>query len=302
MVVRRKRKAIDVAAEVAPADPEAPGKGPAESSAAEGAAALGGASKGPEGEGRPAKKKRRVAPAGTSAPAAATAVEVEAEVAVPPAAAETEEVDRRGIVHLASVPAFMSADKVRHLMEEFGEIGRVYLAPEDKAESSRRKRAGGNRKMRFTEGWVEFMDRRLAKRVAGTLNATAIGGKKRHNFYRDDMWNLKYLPRFKWHMLKEGTIYNRHVRKARLEQKLGQARRENDLFLERVHQAKTRKAIEEKRAAKGSGGGGGGAAAQGGGEGARIPRFPQTSHREMSRAAPKVSGDSADRILSSLFS
>merc|ERR1712194_962675 len=82
------------------------------------------------------------------------------------------------------------------------------------------------------------------------MGSTAVGGKKRHNFYRDDMWNMRYLPRFKWHQLKEQEIYNRQVRKARLEQKVSQARRENEFYLERVHQAKVQGKIAEKRASK----------------------------------------------------
>mmetsp|Transcript_29548 Transcript_29548/g.78995 ORF Transcript_29548/g.78995 Transcript_29548/m.78995 type:complete len:338 (+) Transcript_29548:66-1079(+) len=193
------------------------------------------------------------------APALAPAVPAAAAEAAPAAAAAPEEgaapeEDRRGVVHLASLPAHMRADKVRHLMEQFGEIGRVYLAPEDKADHQRRRRSGGNRKAKFSEGWVEFAERRLAKRVALTLNGTTIGGRKRHNYYRDDMWNIRYLPRFKWHQLKEGSIYNRQVRKARLQQRISQARRENDFYLERVEQAKLRQRVEERQARKAAAG------------------------------------------------
>lgn len=37
---------------------------------------------------------------------------------------------RKGVIHLASVPLVMGFQKLRHLMEQFGEVGRVYLAPE----------------------------------------------------------------------------------------------------------------------------------------------------------------------------
>ncbi|CAE7217555.1 SRPK1 [Symbiodinium necroappetens] len=161
------------------------------------------------------------------------------------------QVDRKGVVHLASIPLCMGIQKLRHMMEQFGDIGRVYLAPEEKFRQQSRKRAGGSRKLRYTEGWVEFMDRRVARRVAESLNATTIGGKKRHNFFRDDMWNLRYLPGFKWHMLKEGTIYNQQVRKARLQQRMSQAQRENSHYLESVEKARTREKVAARRAAKG---------------------------------------------------
>lgn len=64
-------------------------------------------------------------------------------------------------------------------------------APQDASIRKRRIKFGGNRKMKYSEGWVEFLDRRLAKRVAYTLNGTSVGGRKRHNYYRDDMWCMK---------------------------------------------------------------------------------------------------------------
>ncbi len=46
-------------------------------------------------------------------------------------------------------------------------------------------------------GWIEFADKKVAKRVAESLNNTPIGGKK-GDFYHDDIWNLKYLKGFKY--------------------------------------------------------------------------------------------------------
>lgn len=49
---------------------------------------------------------------------------------------------------------------------------------------------------------MEFERKKVAKAVAESLNATIIGGKKR-SFYHDDIWNIKYLPHFKWSHLTE---------------------------------------------------------------------------------------------------
>jgi ESF2/ABP1 family protein len=48
----------------------------------------------------------------------------------------------------------------------------------------------------FTEGWVEFEDKAVAKSVAAMLNNQPIGGKHR-SAYHFDLWCLKYLPKFK---------------------------------------------------------------------------------------------------------
>ena len=66
----------------------------------------------------------------------------------------------------------------------------------------RRIKFKGNKKKNFTEGWVEFHDKRVAKTVALMLNNTPIGGKKR-SYYHDDLWNIKYLSKFRWTHLTE---------------------------------------------------------------------------------------------------
>jgi ESF2/ABP1 family protein len=58
------------------------------------------------------------------------------------------------------------------------------------------------KRRKFVEGWVEFKDKKIAKRLALTLNNQKIGGKRR-SFYHDDLWNIKYLPKFKWNYLTE---------------------------------------------------------------------------------------------------
>lgn len=47
---------------------------------------------------------------------------------------------------------------------------------------------------RFTEGWIEFESKKVAKYVAKMLNNTQISTRKKSKFY-DVMWNIKYLPR-----------------------------------------------------------------------------------------------------------
>ena len=66
----------------------------------------------------------------------------------------------------------------------------------DASVRKRRKAKGGNGSKQFVEGWVEFGCKRVAKKVAASLNNSRMGGKKR-DYYHDDMWNLKYLKGFK---------------------------------------------------------------------------------------------------------
>lgn len=112
-------------------------------------------------------------------------------------------VAKTGVLYLSRIPPRLTPQKIRHLLAPFGSpVLRIFLAPESTEEYTRRTKAGGSKKKRFTEGWIEFADKKIAKRVAETLNAERMGSKK-GDFLYDDLWCLKYLPKFKWHHLTE---------------------------------------------------------------------------------------------------
>lgn len=51
-----------------------------------------------------------------------------------------------------------------------------------------------DRGKKFTEGWIEFLDKKHAKQVALMLNGQAMGGRSKSQF-KYDLWNIKYLPK-----------------------------------------------------------------------------------------------------------
>lgn len=105
-------------------------------------------------------------------------------------------------IYISRVPPFMKPEKLKHLLGQYGDINRIYLVPEDKTHHKKRVANGGNRKQSYTEGWIEFLDKKVAKQIAKMLNTKQIGGRKR-DYYHDDIWNLKYLKGFKWDHLTE---------------------------------------------------------------------------------------------------
>ncbi|KAF9402885.1 RNA-binding ATPase activator esf2 [Podila epigama] len=157
--------------------------------------------------------------------------------------------EKTGIVYLSKIPPFMKPVKLRQLLSPYGEVGKIYLAPEDPKIAARRKKYGGNKKQNFTEGWVEFKDKTIAKQVAKSLNTTTIGGKKKGH-YHDDIWNIKYLPKFKWHHLTERIAYENASRAQRMQAEINQAKRENKFILGNIEKSKMIKSMEEKKEAK----------------------------------------------------
>ncbi len=153
--------------------------------------------------------------------------------------------NKKGVIYMASVPPFMKVDKVRSLLSTHGEVLRIFLRPEDQSEARRRKKAGGNKKTKFRDGWIEFADKKIARSTAEALNCQPIGGKKRH--WKHDIWNLKYLPKFKWMHLMEFQHYQSQVRKTRLRTQVEQVKKENQYYKEQVDRKKGIDAVKAKK-------------------------------------------------------
>ncbi|KAI9836635.1 MAG: hypothetical protein M1819_001269 [Sarea resinae] len=164
-------------------------------------------------------------------------------------AASQRAAKKTGVIYLSRIPPFMKPHTLKHLLSPFGDIGRIFLTPEDPAAHTRRVKSGGNKKRSFTDGWVEFIDKKHAKIVAETLNATIIGGKK-GGWYHDDVWNIKYLKGFKWHHLTEQISNENAERAARMRADIAQVSRENKLFVRNVERAKMLEGMEAKKKKK----------------------------------------------------
>jgi len=164
-------------------------------------------------------------------------------------AEEVEKVAKPGIVYLSRIPPSMNPLKVKNLLSQFGEISRTFLQPEEEFVRKRRKKHGGNTKKQFTEGWLEFKDKKIAKTVARSLNNTKIGGKKRY-YYHDDIWNIKYLPKFQWTHIKEKLAYEKAARGQRMRTEISQAKKEASFYLENVGKGKAMTAMQERREKK----------------------------------------------------
>lgn len=158
---------------------------------------------------------------------------------------EAEKADKRGVCYLSHIPPKMDPLKLRQLLSQYGEIQRIYLTPENPDARLHRKRAGGYRGQKFSEGWVEFTKKRIAKKVAETINGEQIGGRKRSIFYYD-RWNIKYLSKFKWDDLTEEIAYKSATREQKLALDMSAAKRERDFYLSKVDQSHALMHIDER--------------------------------------------------------
>ncbi|TKX21958.1 pre-rRNA-processing protein ESF2 [Elsinoe australis] len=153
---------------------------------------------------------------------------------------------KTGVIYISRIPPFMKPQTVRSYLSPYGEIGKLFLTPEDHATYMRRKKSGGNKKHSYVDGWVEFLSKKDAKMVASVLNGNNIGGKK-GNYYHDDIWNIKYLNGFKWDDLTEQIQRENKEREARLRTEISKAKRENEAFVRDVEKGKMFEGIKAKR-------------------------------------------------------
>nr|GAT46126.1 U3 snoRNP-associated protein Esf2 [Mycena chlorophos] len=157
---------------------------------------------------------------------------------------------KSGVIYISRIPPGMRPPKVRHLMSMHGEVGRVYLQQEDAKRAYLRRKYTSTKKAHFTEGWVEFKDKKVARTVAEMLNAQPIGGKKGTR-WRDDVWTMKYLPKFKWSMLTEQIAHEAAIHAAKLRMELSQSRSEQREYMHNVELARVLEKRAEKKLEKG---------------------------------------------------
>ncbi|KHN98096.1 Pre-rRNA-processing protein ESF2 [Metarhizium album ARSEF 1941] len=159
--------------------------------------------------------------------------------------ASEEAIRKSGVVYMSRIPPGMKPSALRALLSPYGKLNRIFLAPEDPTVRARRKRAGGNKRALFTEGWLEFVKKKEAKAACELLNGHNIGGKK-GSFFRDDIWNLVYLKGFKWHNLTEQITTENAERTSRMRAEISKSTKENKEFVRNVERAKMLDGMQAK--------------------------------------------------------
>ncbi|XP_024915470.1 activator of basal transcription 1 [Cynoglossus semilaevis] len=150
-----------------------------------------------------------------------------------------------GIIYLGHIPPRFRPKHLRNVLSAYGEIGRIFLQPEDH-QVRKKKKKSGLRRCDFTEGWVEFRDKRVAKRVVASLHNTPMATRKRQRFC-SDLWCMKYLHRFQWTHLSERLAYEQTVLQQRLRTEVSQAKRETNFYLNNVEKRAHLDQVKKKK-------------------------------------------------------
>lgn len=165
----------------------------------------------------------------------------------------TKKALKPGILYISRVPPYMRPSTLRTLLTPYAPkhgLNRLFLTPEPSTSHSLRVRHHGNKKRSYIDGWIEFRSKREAKRACELLNCQIIGGKK-GGYYRDDVWNLRYLRGFAWERDLVGAVAGEmRERGARVEEGMRRQRGEDRRFVESVEDERQRRGMERKRQGK----------------------------------------------------
>ena len=149
--------------------------------------------------------------------------------------------DNSGMVYLSRVPPFMKVEKVKHIFSRFGDVNRIYLEPFDNVITKKRK-------ITFKEGWLEFKYAQDAKDCALALNNNTVGGS---GFHCDDIWNVKFLNKFKWHHLQTQLARTRAVKQSKLRLLKAKVAKEHSFYSQQIKSSQKIHAIAERLEDKG---------------------------------------------------
>ncbi|GJN33338.1 hypothetical protein PR202_gb21929 [Eleusine coracana subsp. coracana] len=122
---------------------------------------------------------------------------------------------KRGVCYLSRVPPHMNPSHIRQMLSKYGEVLRIYLVPEGQGH---RKHASVKAKA-YSEGWIEFAKKSVAKRVANMLNGEQIAEKT-------------------------------HIREQKLTLEIAAAKKQRDHYLSNVEKSRALKHIQERRKKK----------------------------------------------------
>ena len=150
-----------------------------------------------------------------------------------------EKIRRSGVLYMSHVPVGMKIIDIRKLLDDYG-IQRCYFIPYKK----KLQNVDGKRVQAYKEGWIEFEDKIYAKLAEYQLNGKPIGGNKKC-IYRDELWNLKYLHKFKWNDLVESMTLEKKIQEKELKIEIAQSKRENDFIIKNYE--KSKKYLNKKR-------------------------------------------------------
>jgi len=147
--------------------------------------------------------------------------------------------NKKGVIYISSIPFGCTHQSLFKIFEEFGKVTNVYLEAQLDKKTGQKKMLHDHHAI-YSEAWIEFKERKVAKQVVSLLNETELPKKysRKGSAARGHIWKMKYLKGFGWHHLKEYTDTVKTLQQKKYEIKIADAQRQASYFAEQVRKAK----------------------------------------------------------------
>ncbi|CXI19554.1 small subunit rRNA processing protein, putative [Plasmodium berghei] len=157
-----------------------------------------------------------------------------------------KEESKKGIIYLSHIPVGLYPSKIREFFSKYGEIDKIHLNKIKNDENNILSKETNHKKIKYKDGYVEFVNKKDAINVEKLLNNQIISGKKRKNILRDNFWHLKYLKNFTWNDLVSSVLYRNISRQEKFKHALKDMYKTYEEYLEKNMSKKKNKKINDK--------------------------------------------------------
>ncbi|CRH03007.1 small subunit rRNA processing protein, putative [Plasmodium relictum] len=144
-----------------------------------------------------------------------------------------KEESKKGIIYLSHIPIGLNASKIKEIFSKYGSIDKMHLNKIKEDEIDIASKEKNNKRLRYSDGYIEFFNKKDAIKVEKLLNNQMIGGKKRKNILRESFWHIKYLKNFTWNDLVSSVLYRNISRKDRFNFALKSMYKNYEKYLEK---------------------------------------------------------------------
>ncbi|KAL8666294.1 MAG: hypothetical protein Q9202_001563 [Teloschistes flavicans] len=206
-----------------------------------------------------------------------------------------------GVIYLSRIPPSMRPSTVRHLLSLFGTITHLFLTPEAPSQRTARLSHGGprtNRRRIYIDGWIQFQNHKSAKTCVAAINGKTMGGR---GWYRDDVWNVRYLRGYRWEDLMAEVRGEEREREERVRVGLRREKREREGFLKGVEEGKKEETRRKKREDREKKDAGKEVEDVNGGKKGFERRFRQNEVKVKKSAPEQQQSEEVKRVLSKIF-
>ena len=151
--------------------------------------------------------------------------------------------DEKGILYFSCIPDGVTPTNIQvFLASEFGEVGRLYLTPQNDTSSFASRDHYSKHKKRYKDGYIEFMNKEDAIHAADQLNMKTCSFLGKRHKSSGQLWNVRFIPKLRWESILEKRESERISREQRLKQRKKLLRNRNTEYyakaLKRMRDAK----------------------------------------------------------------